>query len=203
MISKLSGRIDSLTEGGVVLDVGGVGYALACSAKTLARLPEPGEAARLFVETMLREDAILLYGFADAAERDWFRLLGTVQGVGARVALSLLSALAPAELAAAILAGDKAMLSRAPGVGAKLAARLVTELKDRAAALPAGAPLVIGVPGATAAGEGTGADAISALVNLGYRRAEAQAAVATAASRLGAAAALDALIRGALKELVP
>lgn len=206
MIAKLSGRIDSTQDGGVVLDVGGVGYGLLCSAKTLGRLPGPGEAAMLWVEMQVREDAIQLYGFIDTIERDWFRLLGTVQGVGARVALSLLSVLSPSELAAAIISGDKAMLTRAPGVGGKLAARLVTELKEKAAAAPTGGPIVIGASGAPVASapvRGAASEAVSALMNLGTGRAEALAAVSRAAERLGSGADLQALIREALKELKP
>jgi len=205
MIAKLTGRIDSTQDGGVVLDVGGVGYGLLCSARTLGRLPGAGEAAMLWVEMQVREDAIQLYGFIDTIERDWFRLLGTVQGVGARVALSLLSALSPSDLAAAIIAGDKAMLSRAPGVGGKLAARLVTELKEKAAAAPTGGPIVIGAGVAHTAmsARGAASEAVSALMNLGTGRAEALAAVARAAERLGSGADLQALIREALKELKP
>ena len=136
MIAQLTGRIDALTEGSCVIDVGGVGYLVQASTRTLAALPQPPAAARLLIETHVREDAILLYGFADAAERDWFRLLTTVQGVGGRVALAVLSALSPRDLVGAIAAGDRASLTRAPGVGPRLAVRLLTELRDKAGAMP-------------------------------------------------------------------
>jgi Holliday junction DNA helicase RuvA len=188
MIALLTGRIEALADGACVVDVNGVGYLVHASTRTLATLPRPPEAARLLVETHVREDAILLYGFADSAERDWFRLLTTVQGVGGRVALSILSTLAPRDLIAALSAGDRASLSRAAGVGARLAARLVTELRDKVGAMPAGTA-------------GPEADATSALVNLGYRQPEAQAAVARAAERLGETPGLDALIREALRDM--
>ena len=197
MIARLAGRIEALEDGRCVIDVNGVGYLVHASTRTLAALPAGGTAA-LLIETQVREDAILLYGFAEPAEREWFRLLTTVQGVGAKVALGVLSALSPRELIAAIHAGDRAALTRAPGVGAKLAVRLLSELRERAGAMPAGpgfAP-VLPPPGGDAA-----ADALSALLNLGYRRPEAQAALARVAERLGQGAALDALIRDSLKEL--
>ena len=201
MIAKLSGILDSVAADSAVIDVGGVGYLAFCSSRTLAALPSPGGAARLLVETHVREDHIHLYGFIDAAERDWFRLLTTVQGVGARLALAILSAVAPEALTLAILAQDKAALSRAEGVGPKLAARIVNELRDKvgglaiaAQATPAAASLPVGENGAPA-------DAVSALVNLGYRRAEAFGAVSAAARRLGEGAAIDVLIRAGLQEL--
>jgi Holliday junction DNA helicase RuvA len=197
MIARLAGRVEALEDGRCVIDVNGVGYLVHASTRTLAALPAGGTAA-LLIETQVREDAILLYGFAEPAEREWFRLLTTVQGVGAKVALGVLSALSPRELIAAIHAGDRAALTRAPGVGAKLAMRLLSELRERAGAMPAGtgfAP-VLPPPGGDAA-----ADALSALVNLGYRRPEAQAALARVTERLGQGAALDALIRDSLKEL--
>jgi len=196
MIAKLTGLVDSLGEDWAVIDVNGVGYLVYCGAKTLSRLPRIGEAARLFIETHVREDHIHLFGFADEEERAWFRLLQTVQGVGAKVALAILSTLAPQELSQAIASGDKAMLSRPAGVGAKLAARLAVELKDKAVGvLPAGA--FVPAEGVGAAVE----DAISALVNLGYRRAEAQMAVAKVSGALGADAKTPALIRAGLQEL--
>jgi Holliday junction DNA helicase RuvA len=201
MIAKLKGLVDSIGEDWAVIDVGGVGYLVYCSSKTLSRLPKAGEATQLFIETHVREDHIHLFGFVLTTERDWFRLLLTVQGVGNKVALAMLSALEPEELSRAISAGDKAMLSRAQGVGAKLAVRLVTELKDKveqialspfaAGSGAAGAPMV----------SGPLEDAISALVNLGYRRIEAHAAVLKAAEALGEGAAASALIRNGLKEL--
>ena len=196
MIAKLTGRVEGLEDGRCVLDVNGVGYLVHASTRTLAALPAGGTAS-LLIETHVREDAILLYGFAEAAEREWFRLLTTVQGVGAKVALGVLSALSPRDLIAAIQAGDRAALTRAPGVGAKLAIRLLTELREKAGAMPTGVGFspILPPPGDAAS------DALSALLNLGYRRPEAQAAVARAAERLGQAAALDALIRDSLKDL--
>jgi Holliday junction DNA helicase RuvA len=198
MIALLTGRIDSLEADRCVVDVGGVGYLVQASTRTLAALPAAPATVRLLIETQVREDAILLFGFADAAEREWFRLLTTVQGVGAKVALALLSALGPGALIAAIAAGDQAALTRAPGVGPRLAARLLTELRDRAGAMPVGAGVVL--PAAVPEG-GIAADALSVLLNLGYRRPEAQAAVARVVERQGAAAALDGVIRESLKEL--
>src|ERR1700677_2962295 len=162
-------------------------------------LPRPPQPAKLLVETHVREDAIQLFGFADTTERDWFRLLTTVQGVGPRVALSILSALAPRDLIGAIAARDQASLTRAPGVGARLAARLLTELKDKVGAMPSSAGPGVAVPVARAGG--VAGDALSALINLGYRRPEAHAIVARVAERLGANAALDTIIRDSLKEL--
>lgn len=197
MIAQLTGRIDQLAEGSCIVDVNGVGYLVHASTRTLAALPVPPAAARLLVETHVREDAILLYGFAEAAERDWFRLLTTVQGVGAKVALSILSSLSPRELVSVIAAGDRASLTRAPGVGAKLAVRLLTELRDKAGAMPSSPGIAL--PAARA--PGVAEDALSALINLGYRRPEAQPAVARVMERLGDGASLDNVIRDALKEL--
>jgi holliday junction DNA helicase RuvA len=198
MIARLTGLVDALEDGHCVVDVGGVGYFVHASSRTLAALPRPPQIARLLVETHVREDAIQLFGFAETAERDWFRLLTTVQGVGPRVALSILSALSPRDLIGAIAGRDQASLTRAPGVGGRLAARLLTELKDKVGAMPTASG--IAVPAAAPVG-GTPADALSALINLGYRRPEAQTAVARAMERLGEAAALDAVIRDSLKEL--
>lgn len=200
MIALLTGRVVQREEGACVVDVNGVGYLVQASTRTLAALPSSAEAVRLLVETVVREDAILLYGFAEPAERDWFRLLTTVQGVGAKVALSILSALSPRDLVAAIATGDRASLTRAPGVGARLAVRLLTELRDKAGAMPAaaGVPAGMGIPDA-----GPEGDALSALVNLGYRPVEARPALARALDRLGRDAPLDALIREGLKELAP
>ena len=197
MIAKLTGRIEALEENRCVVDVGGVGYLVQASTRTLAALPA-GAAATLLIETQVREDAIVLYGFFEAAEREWFRLLTTVQGVGAKVALSILSALSPRELIAAIQAGDRGSLTRASGVGAKLAVRLLTELRDKAGAMPTGIGFSPVLP--PPAG-GVEADTLSALVNLGYRRQEAQIAVGRAIERLGDGAGLAALIRESLKEL--
>ncbi len=197
MIARLAGRLAALEDGACILDVNGVGYLVHASSRTLAVLPAAPAIATLLVETQVREDAILLYGFADAAERDWFRLLTTVQGVGGKVALGLLSALAPEALAAAIRAGDRAGLTRAPGVGPRLAARLLTELREKAGAMPA----TPGVAGPAAAPAGPAEDALSALVNLGYRRAEAEPALARVLARLGAEAPLGTVIRDSLREL--
>lgn len=202
MIGKLTGSIDQILEDGVVLDVNGVGYVVQCSAKTLARLPAAGGAASVHVETTVKEDRIVLYGFADRAERDWFRLLMTVQGVGAKTALSILSALSPEDARRAIAAEDKAAIARADGVGPKLAARLLHELKDKVGSMALGpsARATAGSP-AQGGGKGAGADAVSALVNLGYGRSEAYAAVAHALERLGPEAPLPELVRAGLKEL--
>jgi holliday junction DNA helicase RuvA len=203
MIAKLTGKLDSLGRDHVVIDCGGVGYFVRCPARTLSSLPAPGETASIAVETLVREDAIDLYGFADPAERDWFRLLMTVQGVGAKVALSLLSALNPADLANAIANEDKAMLTRADGVGPKLATRLAVELKDKVAtmALGRGVPTLSPATVPSLAGDAAAADAVSALVNLGYRRPEAASAVEKAMKKLGKGARVEALIPAGLKEL--
>jgi len=195
MIARLTGLIDAATAEGVVLDVNGVGYLVFCSPRTLARLPAKGAPASLLIETHVREDHIHLYGFADVAERDWFRLLTTVQGVGAKLAQAVLGVLSPDDLARAIAAGDKASLARAPGVGQKLAGRIAAELKDKVGAVALG-PAVAALPE-----RGVEADAVSALVNLGYRRAEAFEAVAAATRRLGGGAQVDQLIKAGLKEL--
>jgi Holliday junction DNA helicase RuvA len=198
MIALLTGRIDQLTESSCVLDVNGVGYLVHASTRTLGALPQPPAGARLLIETQVREDAITLYGFADPAEREWFRLLNTVQGVGAKVALSILSALSPRDLVGAIAAGDRASLTRAQGVGPRLAVRLLTELKEKAGGMPAAAP-GLSVPAIRPAGAAQ--DALSALTNLGYRRAEAEPVIGRVLERLGEAASVDALIRESLKEL--
>jgi Holliday junction DNA helicase RuvA len=197
MIAKLRGILDSTGEDWAIVDVGGVGYLVYCSARTLARLPEPGSAVALEIETHVREDHIHLYGFPGPAERAWFRLLTTVQGVGARVAMAIQGVLGADELAHAVAAGDRASLTRAPGVGPKLAQRILTELKDKVDAI-AVAPIPVRL--ATANGDHAG-DAVSALVNLGYRRPEAMGAVSAAVRSLGAEAAVEALIKAGLKEL--
>jgi holliday junction DNA helicase RuvA len=208
MIVRLTGQVDDVGLDGVMLDVQGVGYQIQVSTRTRAALPGRGETASLLTEMQIREDSWSLFGFIDRAERDWFRTLTTVQGVGGRVALGILSVLAPEQLTRAILAQDKASLSRADGVGPKLAARLVTELKDKAAAhgLAAGpaAPTgtVISVPPPVANDlDSSAEDAISALVNLGYRRPDALGAVATAQLKLGDGAGVTDLIRAGLKEI--
>ncbi len=190
MIAKLRGRLDSSGPNWAVIDVAGVGYLVFCSARTLDRLPKTGE-AQLLVVTHVREDHIHLYGFADAAEREWFSLLQGVQGVGAKVALGVLSALSPDELARAVAANDKAALARAPSVGPKLAQRIAAELRDKIGA--------IALSDAPAPAQGPDREAVSALVNLGYRPAEAASAVQ--AARADGAAELAELIRGGLKEL--
>ena len=201
MIARLKGVAESVDEGSAVIDVNGVGYLVSASSRTLRDLVAGG-AAILLVETLVREDAIALYGFLETAERDWFRILTTVQGVGARVALSILSTLSPDEIARAIAAGDKASLSRPAGVGPKLAARLATELKDKAAAFGVvPAPARASDTTVPAAAASVNEDAVSALVNLGYRRVEAFGAIARATQRLGPDAPLDAMIRAGLQEL--
>ena len=200
MIAKLAGVVDQIGPEGAVIDVGGVGYLAFCSTRTTSRLPAAGSPASLLIETHVREDYIHLYGFIDAAERDWFRRLTTVQGVGARLALAILSAMAPEQLGLAILAQDKAALTRADGVGARLAARIVNELRDKVGATVAATAPVTTMPAADA-DAGPTADAVSALVNLGYPRTEAYGAVATAARRLGSSADAGALIRAGLQEL--
>jgi holliday junction DNA helicase RuvA len=201
MIAKLAGVIDHIGPDAAVIDVGGVGYLAYCSTRTISRLPVVGSPAALLIETHVREDHIHLYGFLDAAERDWFRRLTTVQGVGARLALAILSAVAPEELGLAILAQDKVALTRADGVGARLATRIVNELRDKVDAVGTAAMRPAATVPAPDADAGPTADAVSALVNLGYRRSEAFGAVATAARRLGRAADARALIRAGLQEL--
>jgi len=187
-----------------LIDVNGVGYVVHAASRTLSKLGPNGAPVTLLIETHVREDAINLYGFWDATERDWFRLLTTVQGVGAKVALAILSVLAPDDLSLAIAAQDKAIVTRAPGVGPKLAQRIVSELKDKAGNIALGAGAVTPAAAVNGSGKASGGpaeDAISALVNLGYRRAEAYGAIAKAARDLGERASLDALIRSGLKEL--
>jgi Holliday junction DNA helicase RuvA len=203
MIGKLKGIVDSYGEDYIILDVGGVGYQVHCSARTLQLLPSPGEAATLSIETHVREDHIKLYGFTSDIEREWFRLLQTVQGVGAKVALAVLTTLKPSELASAIAMRDKASVSRAPGVGPKVAERIVTELKDKAPKFAALDPAVIALSGALDENRAPRPvmDAVSALVNLGYGQPQAAAAIAAAARSAGEAAETAQLIRLGLKEL--
>ena len=203
MIAKLAGIIDHVGPEGAVIDVGGVGYLALCSTRTIGRLPAAGSTAALLIEMHVREDHIHLYGFIDAGERDWFRLLTTVQGVGARLALSILSAVAPEDLGLAIFAQDRAVLARADGVGPRLAARIVNELKDKVSGLAPALAHSAGPGSAAVADSGPAADAVSALVNLEWGRAEAFAAVAMAMNRLGSGAGVDALIRAALQERAP
>lgn len=203
MIGKLKGLIDGFGDDYVHVDVGGVVYEAFCSSKTMSALPQVGHAAVVHVEMIVREDMIRLYGFATPEEKAWFNTLMTVQGVGARVALSVLSALTPGELQSAIALQDKAMVGRANGVGPKLAVRLITELKGK---VPTGIGIDAGTLGLQAAiGEGMArsnvADAVSALSNLGYSSAQASAAVARVVSREGEGTATEKLIRLGLREL--
>jgi holliday junction DNA helicase RuvA len=199
LIAKLKGVVDTVDADSAIVDVGGVGYLVSASARTLRELVA-GDEVTVLVETIVREDAIALYGFLETAERDWFRILTTVQGVGARVALSILSTLSPDEIARAIAAQDRATLSRPAGVGPKLAARLATELKDKAAAFGV-APLGKGVEAPALPAGSINEDAVSALVNLGYKRVEAFGAVARVTQRLGVGAKLEAVITAGLQEL--
>ena len=199
MIARLKGIVESIDADSAVIDVNGVGYLVTASARTLRDLVV-GAPATLLVETIVREDAIALYGFLATVERDWFRILTTVQGVGAKVALSILSTLSPDEIARAIAAQDRATLSRPAGVGPKLAARLATELKDKAASFgvaPAGRAAEAAAMPAGSINE----DAVSALVNLGYKRVEAFGAVARVTQRLGEGARLNDVIKAGLQEL--
>ncbi|PWG02727.1 Holliday junction branch migration protein RuvA [Sphingosinicella humi] len=195
MIAKLRGLLDSFGADHAVIDVAGVGYLVSASTRTLSGLGAIGDQVVLHTEMQVSDDAIRLIGFASAEERDWFRLLTSVQGVGARVALAILSALSGDELHRAIASGDKAMVARAQGVGPKLAQRIVNELKDKAGGVVLGG----GGGGAPAPGSQS-ADAVSALLNLGFKPAEASAAVAKAEGELGPEASLDALVRTALKK---
>lgn len=203
MIGKLKGLVDGFGEDLVHLDVGGVVYEAFCSSRTLQALPQVGHAAVLHVEMVVREDMIRLYGFASEAEKAWFTTLMTVQGVGARVALSVLSVLSASELASAIALQDKAMIARASGVGPKLALRIVTELKGKTPALGGIDAGVLGLQAALGEGVAAGnvADAVSALCNLGYSSAQASAAVARVVGREGDGIATDKLIRLGLRDL--
>jgi Holliday junction DNA helicase RuvA len=195
MIGKLKGTLDSIGEDFLILDVHGVGYVVHCSARTLCDLRRSGDIS-LAIETQVREDSIRLYGFLSDAERDWFRLLQTVQGVGAKLALAILGVFEPGELAVAIARQDKVAISRAPGVGPRLAARLISELKDKAASPGAVAPGI-----AAAADRPAVEDAIAALTGLGYSRPQAASAVANSRTALGEDAEAAALIRQGLREL--
>ncbi len=203
MIGKLKGLIDSYGEDYVLIDVQGVGYQVHCSARTLQALPTPGEGATLSIETYVREDQIKLFGFRTDAEREWFRLLQTVQGVGAKVALAVLSTLTPPDLANAIALRDKATVARTPGVGPKVAERIVTELKDKVPAFANIDPAVVQLSGAIDDNRAPRpvTDAISALVNLGYGQPQAAAAIASASRSAGEKAETAQLIKLGLKEL--
>jgi Holliday junction DNA helicase RuvA len=194
VIARLTGIVDSIGEDHAVIDVAGVGYLVFCSTRTLRAL-HLGKSASVPTETHVREDHIHLYGFADTVERDWFRLLTTVQGVGAKLALAILSTLDPKALSDAILAEDRAGVTRAPGVGPKLATRIIAELKDKVGSAEVVRPAFAAAP------RGVAEDAVSALVNLGYRRGEAFGAVSHALQRLGPDAEVEALITAGLKEL--
>jgi Holliday junction DNA helicase RuvA len=197
MIAKLSGRLDELGEDWAVIDVSGVGYLVHCSVRTLSALGEKGEPCTVYTDLQVSENDMRLLGFADGAERDWFRLLTQVQGVGSKVGLAILSALSPGEVRDACASGDAATVARANGVGPKLAGRIVNELKDKAGALPGGG----GAGGAVAAPKGgASADAVSALQNLGFKPNVAAQAVAAAEAELGDGAAEGDLIRVALKK---
>lgn len=201
MIGRLTGTAEQIEDGRCLMDVNGVGYVVFCSARSLAALPAPPESARLLIETQVREDAITLYGFIDSAERGWFLKLVTVQGVGPKLAMAVLSALPPDQLARVLIAGDIASLRRVSGVGPNLAKRLATELSGFAAAMPTGTAFTpVSAPSLTAPA-GPLSDALSALVNLGYRRAEAESALAAAQTEAGEDASLDSLIRLGLKRL--
>lgn len=201
MIAKLAGVVEQIERDAAVIDVNGVGYLAFCSTRTIGRLPPPGSPARLLIETHVREDHIHLYGFIDAAERDWFRRLTMVQGVGARLALSLLSAVPPEKLGLAILAQDKPALAQAEGVGPRLAARIINELRDKIANIAAPVSASSALRDEPTNGQGATADAIAALENLGVGRTEALGAIAAAARRLGSEAAADVLIKSGLEEL--
>jgi holliday junction DNA helicase RuvA len=203
VIGKLKGIIDSYGEDFVIIDVGGVGYVVTCSTRTLQQLPPVGEAMALSIETHVREDAIRLYGFKSDGERDWFRILQTVQGVGAKVALAILSVLSPTEIGNALALQDKAAIGQASGVGPKLAQRIVLELKDKAPAFSSVDATTAKLAGAIEDRKAPKPvqDAVSALVNLGYGQPQASAAVAMALKALGETAETSALIRRGLKEL--
>ena len=198
MIAKLSGRLDETGDDWAIVDVQGVGYLVHCSTKTLSALGEVGEACTVHTDLQVSENDMRLLGFAESAERDWFRLLTQVQGVGSKVALAILSALSTGELRDACAGGDAAMVARAQGVGPKLAGRIVNELKDKAGARPGGG--IAGVAGVSVPKGGASADAVSALENLGFKPAIAAQAVARAQAELGEDAGESDLIRVALKK---
>jgi len=206
MIARLKGIVDEIGDDWVVIDVNGVGYLVFASARTLGKLVV-GEATVIFIETHVREDHIHLYGFADAIDRDWFKLLTTVQGVGAKVGLALQGVLSPDEVSRAIMSGDKTAITRAPGVGPKLASRIISELKDKVGSLTLGQTLQAEV-GAGSSGGAVGApndisDAVSALVNLGYSPSQALGVVSEASNELGEVATVGALIKAGLAKLAP
>ncbi len=199
MIAKLKGIIDELGIDHLVIDVQGVGYLVYASARTLSSIGAVGEAAEVFTEMQVSENDMRLMGFASGAERDWFRLLTSVQGVGGKVALAILGTLEPSQLGHAIATGDKAMVARANGVGPKLAQRIINELKDKVGGMDLG-PATAGGVAAVTAPLGASADAVSALQNLGFKPAIASAAVAEASGELGEGAEMGALVKLALKK---
>ena len=203
MIGKLKGTLDSIGDDWIILDVQGVGYQVHCSSRTLGSLPQINEAAILFIETHVRETEIKLFGFIAEGERDWFRLLQSVQGIGAKVALAILGTLTPGDLASAIALQDKASVSRAPGVGPKVAQRIVSELKDKAPAFTGGSSGTISLQSDIGDGVASNAvvDAVSALSNLGYSPEQASKAIAAAVASAGEDADSGTLIRLGLKEL--
>jgi len=204
MIGKLKGRIEETDEDSVIIDVGGVGYHVFLATRTLAALPGKGEAVELIIETHVREDHIHLFGFPDALERSWFRLLMTVQGVGVKMALAILGVFSPAQLAAAIAAKDVKSLTRVSGVGNKLAERITVELRNKTGGLATGAeivPIKGGKKAAVLPAPTPSEDAISALIHLGYSRAEAYNAVSTAAAGLEDTSRVDSLIKESLRKL--
>jgi len=200
MIAKLAGMIDEINDGSAIVDVRGVGYLVFCSARTLSRL-SPGQAAKLYIETHVREDHIHLYGFEGLSERDWFRLLTTVQGVGTKVALAILSVLDTEKLMHGIAAADKAAFTQVAGVGPKLASRLIGELKDKVSAI-ALTPASAGIAAANEAVGGATQDAVSALVNLGYSASDAFSVIVQIAGQ-SPDAGIEALIKAGLAELGP
>ncbi len=201
MIGKLTGIVDEVGEDWLLLDVGGVGYLVSCSGHTLRKVPDKGKILSLLIDTYVREDQLRLFGFVTGDERDWFRLLQSVQGVGARHAMAMLGTLGPGALADAVALGDKKTLTRAPGVGPKLAERITIELRDKAPAPAKLAPVLAAGDGEAMGGGSAVRDAVSALVNLGYAQAQAAGAIAVAAKELDEGAQTPALIRVGLKEL--
>lgn len=203
MIGKLKGIVDSIGEDHVVIDVQGVGYVAHCSARTLGTLPQVGETITMIIETHVREDMIKLFGFKDELERDWFKLLQSVQGVGAKVALAIQATLSPSDIASAIALQDKSMVSRAPGVGPKVAQRIVSELKGKAPKFSGSAAAEIGLQSDIGSGHANSAvmDAVSALTNLGYSSQQASGAVSNVLKNAGEDADSAKLIRLGLKEL--
>lgn len=198
MIAKLTGTIDEIGTDNIVLDVQGVGYLVFCSSRTITAIGGVGDGATIYTEMQVSETDLRLMGFASGSERDWFRLLISVQGVGGKVALAILSALEPGEISRAVATGDKAMVTRANGVGPKLALRIVNELKDKVGGVAVDP--VMGASGVVHAPSSNSADAVSALQNLGFKPADASAAVAAADAEAGDGATLDALVRLALKK---